>query len=155
MKIKVESEITVFEENQLADDKRELITHAEKAINNAYYPYSGFGVGAAIRLKSGKIVIGNNQENAAFPSGLCAERVAAFAVKAQFPNDDITEIAIAIKPSKPVEFDFAPPCGACLQVLSDIETRQKNKISILIKGKMGRIYTTYSTKAFLPFSFEF
>ena len=97
-KQKIEIALEVFESiSELPKDIQELMNKAQQARENAYAPYSRFRVGAAVRLSSGEIVIGNNQENAAFPSGLCAERVAVFSAGANFPNETITDLAITVR----------------------------------------------------------
>lgn len=131
---------------------QELFEFAKKAMENAYAPYSKFKVGAALRLDNGEIVIGNNQENAAYPSGLCAERVAIFAAKSRFPNAKILNLAIvtnAKKIEKPIS-----PCGSCRQVLLEYEHKQKAVFQIYIQGKDGAIVQINSAGDLLPFNFN-
>lgn len=137
---------------ELCLEEQELVNKAKEATQNSYANYSHFHVGAACRLSDGKIVIGANQENAAFPSGLCAERTAIFAAQANYPAQSITTLAIAACNEQ--GFMKAPisPCGACRQVILEIEDRYKQPVRILLYGTEG-IYIFGSVKDLLPFSF--
>lgn len=137
---------------ELCIEEQELVNRAKEATQNSYANYSRFHVGAACRLSDGKIVIGANQENAAFPSGLCAERTAIFAAQANYPAQSITTLAIAAHNEQ--GFMKAPisPCGACRQVILEIEDRYKQPVRILLYGTEG-IYIFESVKDLLPFSF--
>ena len=122
--ITITTQFKVFDSVQeLPNDIQDLMTQAIEVRKNAYAPYSNYKVGAAIRLKSGKIVTANNQENAAYPSGLCAERVALFYASANFPDDPPQTIAIKAKTSDFKIKDPTPPCGACRQVMIEAESR--------------------------------
>lgn len=138
--------------DELSDDDCSLLKHAISASENAYSPYSEFCVGAAVKLENGEIVIGSNQENAAFPSGLCAERVAIFSASAQYATTNIHAIAVyaAIEDTE----DLLSPCGACRQVLSEYELKQDNDIRIIISSKSGGGLVFDDTKALLPFAFK-
>jgi len=139
--------------NELSEADRQLCIEAESALGSSYSPYSQFRVGAAIRLQSGTIVHGSNQENVAFPSGLCAERVALFSAGAQHKGDPIHSIAITARSEK---FDIGnpvTPCGACLQVLGDFEQRQDNPIRVLLYCLGKNILVSDSAASFLPFQF--
>lgn len=138
--------------NELSQKDRELVEKAEQATNNAYAVYSHFYVGAALRLENGNIVIGANQENAAFPSGLCAERTAIFSAQAQFPEQPITAIAIVARNDKGLLEEPVSPCGACRQVILGIEDRYKSPIRILLYGKRG-VYQVSSIRDLIPLSF--
>lgn len=146
---------TVYENlEELPADVQLLMKAAIKIKNNAYAPYSNFKVGAALLLADGNIAIGNNQENAAYPSGLCAERVAIFHASANDPKMEILKIAIAASSelntvSKPVG-----PCGACRQVLSEYEVKQQKEIEIYFMGEIGDIIQTNSVADLLPFGFD-
>ena len=122
--------------SELTDAERQLIDVAKESTFNSYAPYSHFHVGAALLLKNGTIVPGCNQENAAFPSGLCAERSAIFAAGAQYPDQPVMMLAIAVRNSKG-EFleEPASPCGSCRQVIIETETRFKQPVRILLYGK--------------------
>ncbi|OFY62740.1 MAG: cytidine deaminase [Bacteroidetes bacterium RIFCSPLOWO2_02_FULL_36_8] len=132
-----------------------LLKNAENAVKNAYAPYSDFHVGAAVRLKNGKIVTGNNQENAAYSSGLCAERVAVFSAVSQFPTIPISAIAICAAKGKQKPTVPVPPCGACRQVLLEYEEYFKSPIKVLIRnGKTKKIIVIDSVADLLPFKFN-
>jgi cytidine deaminase len=138
---------------ELPGQDRELCLEAEKALQSSYSPYSEFQVGAAIRLQSGKIVYGSNQENVAFPSGLCAERVALFAAGAQNVDDPMIAIAITARSEKFSIDNPVTPCGACLQVLSDFEQRQANPIRVLLYCLGKNVLACTGAANFLPFQF--
>jgi cytidine deaminase len=135
-------------------ETKNLMLKAIEARKNAYAPYSNFQVGAAILLENGAIVIGSNQENAAYPSGLCAERVAIFQAGAVYPNVNILKIAItATSASKPV-LSPIPPCGSCRQSIAEYEIKQEKPIQIFFMGESGEIHESASLKNLLPFGFE-
>ena len=138
---------------ELSETDRNLCHEAEKALESSYSPYSAFRVGAAILLTSGKVVLGSNQENVAFPSGLCAERVALFTKGAQHPDDPIVAIAITAKSDKFSIEQPVSPCGGCLQVLGDFEQRQNSAIKVLLYCCGGSILVTERASNFLPFQF--
>ena len=127
---------------------------AQQARENAYAPYSRFRVGAALRLSSGEIVLGNNQENAAFPSGLCAERVAVFNAGANFPNETITTLAITVRAENHKIAEAIAPCGACRQSLAEYEQKQKSPIAIYFMGETGEIIKVASVMDLLPLGFD-
>ena len=127
---------------------------AHQARENAYAPYSLFKVGAAILMDSGKIITGNNQENAAFPSGLCAERVAAFSAGSQFPNEIFKAMALTAGSVKHKTISPIPPCGACRQSLAEYEVNQGTPISIYFMGESGKVVKAYSVKDLLPLIFD-
>lgn len=132
---------------------RELMNRAVEAAKNAYAPYSNFHVGAALLLNNGKIITGNNQENAAYPSGLCAERVAVFYAASQYPEAAVLSLAIAATDKKGVLKEWISPCGACRQVLLEVEARGRKPMRVLLcGGKTTRIAP--SAKVLLPFAFD-
>lgn len=147
--------ITVFSSREeLPEELFNLLKQAEDSAKHAYAPYSKFKVGAAILLNNGKIVMGNNQENAVYPSGLCAERTAAFAASAQYPEIPFHVIAItAIHPSTPLNKPV-PPCGSCRQVLYEYERKFMQPISLLLAGETGEVYFIKSVSELLPCSFS-
>lgn len=151
-KININISIDHCQIDELSDDDRELVERALKATENAYAEYSHFYVGAALRLANGNIVIGANQENAAFPSGLCAERTAIFAAQANYPNQPVTTLAIVARNDNGLLDEPVSPCGACRQVILGIEDRYKQPIRIMLYGKRG-IYCVSSVKDLLPLSF--
>jgi cytidine deaminase len=140
--------------SSLKREERRLLEKASEASKNAYAPYSGFNVGAAVELEDGTIIIGNNQENAAYPSGLCAERVAIFSAGAQHPDKKIKSVAITafsgkVKVSSPIA-----PCGACRQVIAEYEKRNQAPIRLILKGEEGVIITIESASSLLPLIFD-
>lgn len=150
--IDINISIESYQLDELSPQDQELIRAAIEATKNAYANYSRFYVGAALRLENGKIVIGANQENAAFPSGLCAERTAVFAAQANYPDSPIETLAIAGRNEKGVLPNPITPCGACRQVILEIEDRYKKPIKILLYGTQ-KIYCVKSVKDLLPLSF--
>ena len=141
-------------ETELSPEDLRLLQTARKAREGAYAPYSGFKVGAAVLLESGEIVIGNNQENASYPSGLCAERVAVFQAGARFPDVRIISIAItATGRVAPLEIPAAP-CGNCRQSMLEYEAGQGEPIRILMQGGAGVIYECPSVASLLPLGFD-
>jgi cytidine deaminase len=154
-KQKIEIPLEVFETiSELPIDIQELMNKAQQARENAYAPYSRFRVGAALKLSSGKIVLGNNQENAAFPSGLCAERVAVFNAGANFPNETITALAITVRSENKKISEAIAPCGACRQSLAEYEQKQKSPIEIYFMGETGEIIKVASVMDLLPLGFD-
>lgn len=150
--IDINISIQSYQLDELSPQDQELVQAAIEATKNAYANYSRFYVGAALRLENGKIVIGANQENAAFPSGLCAERTAVFAAQANYPDSPIETLAIAGRNEKGVLPNPITPCGACRQVILEIEDRYKKPIKILLYGTQ-KIYCVRSVKDLLPLSF--
>lgn len=150
--IDINISIESFQLDELSQQDQELVQAAIEATKNAYANYSRFYVGAALRLENGKMVIGANQENAAFPSGLCAERTAVFAAQANYPDSPIETLAIAGRNEKGVLPNPITPCGACRQVILEIEDRYKKPIKILLYGTQ-KIYCVRSVKDLLPLSF--
>ena len=127
---------------------------ARDATTHAYAPYSGFHVGAALLLADGTVFKGTNQENAAYPSGLCAERTALFGLAAAHPGHaPIVGMAVAARPADG-EFGPAFPCGACRQVMLEYETRQGQAIPLLLPGRKGNILRFASLEALMPFNFS-
>lgn len=146
------TKITVYRLEECSDTEKKLIEAAKKATQQAYVPYSKFHVGAAVLLENGEIISGNNQENAAYPSGLCAERTTVFFVNANYPDQKITAIAIAAFYKGKFTKDVITPCGACRQVLLEVENRFETPMKVLMYSEDG-IYVTESIKDLLPLSF--
>ncbi len=138
--------------DELTAIEQTLIDAAEKACHKAYAPYSEFNVGAAVLLENGEIITGSNQENAAYPSGLCAERTAIFYANAQYPDSPVQSIAIIAKNKNGVLENPVAPCGACRQVLLETELRFKKPYDILLVGQSS-IQKIKSSKDLLPLSF--
>jgi len=154
-KKKITSVFNVFDKpEELPESTQELFKAAEKARDTAYAPYSRFLVGAAIRLKSGKIITGSNQENAAYPSGLCAERVAIFYAGANHPDEIIEELAVTVKSTEKVVDNPAPPCGSCRQAIAEYEFKQNQHIRIYFRGETGQIIQSESLIDLLPLAFD-
>ena len=149
----LKSTLIVAKLEELSDSERNVIEVAKESTYNSYAPYSHFHVGAAILLKNGTIVPGCNQENAAFPSGLCAERSALFAAGAQYPDQPVLMLAIAVRNNKG-EFleEPASPCGSCRQVIIETETRYQQPIRILLYGTKFT-YVMDGIKQLMPLSF--
>ncbi|MFH6943705.1 cytidine deaminase [Flavobacterium sp. FlaQc-50] len=141
-----------FEE--LPTDIQELMNQAVEIRKNAYAPYSQFKVGAALLLDNGKIVLGSNQENAAYPSGLCAERVAIFHAGSVYPEAKILKIAISAASDTNQTKAPIPPCGSCRQSIAEYEIKQDTPIEIYFMGEIGAIYRSASLKNLLPFMFD-
>ena len=141
--------------SELNDIEKKLFERAKSARENAYAPYSNFLVGCAVLLENGEIYSGNNQENAAFPSGLCAERTALFWIGANFPNEKIKKIFII---GGPREFSEKtppiPPCGACRQSLMEYETKQNENIDVYFSNLNEEVFKVNSIKDLLPFYFD-
>ena len=139
---------------ELSQQDAELMHRAHEAARNAYAPYSKFNVGAAVRMANGEIVTGNNIENAAYPSGLCAERVAIFGAMAKFPNVAIEALAItAHSSSKPITEPVAP-CGACRQVMVEAEQVSKHPLRVMCQGETGPIMVFDGIETLVPFIFQ-
>lgn len=154
-KLTIETNLEVFESiSELPKDIQKIINKAQQARENAYAPYSHFMVGAAVLMENGEIVTGNNQENAAFPSGLCAERVAVFHASAMHPKKSITSIAISARSTKRTIKTPIAPCGACRQALAEYEVKQKSPLSIYFMGETGKVVKANSVKDLLPLIFD-
>ena len=138
----------------LPTDIQELMLQAVAVRKNAYAPYSKFRVGVAILLDNGKIVLGSNQENAAYPSGLCAERVAVFHAGAIYPAEKILKMAITAASDTNQTTTPIPPCGSCRQSIAEYEIKQQTPIEIYFMGEIGIIYKSDSLKNLLPFMFD-
>jgi cytidine deaminase, homotetrameric len=146
------TKILVYSFDEAPESIKKLIEKAKEATHRAYAPYSGFHVGAAALLANGEIVTGNNQENAAYPSGLCAERVTLFAANSKYPNEPIEAIAIAAFHDGDYTDTPCCPCGGCRQVIVEVENRFDKPIRTIMYGK-SKIYEVESIKVLLPLSF--
>ncbi|MCX2473820.1 cytidine deaminase [Pedobacter sp. MC2016-05] len=139
--------------SELKEQDAALCENAEKALASSYSPYSKFRVGTAIRLASGEIILGSNQENLAYPSGLCAERVALFSIGSAYPNSLIESIAITAQTDA---FEILKPvtsCGGCLQVMAEFERKQASPIEVIFYCLNGEVLKVPSVQSLLPFSF--
>lgn len=153
--IKIDTQLTIFDSiEELSNEIMELMKRAVEARKNAYAPYSKFNVGAALLLDNGEVVIGSNQENAAYPSGLCAERVAVFHAGAVYPNAKVLKIAITAGSTLSTTAKPIPPCGSCRQSLFEYEFKQTTPIEIYFMGETGEVYKSNSIQNLLPLSFD-
>ena len=154
-KIKIESTFDVYETiEKLAPSIQTLIKKASEARKKAYAPYSEFLVGAALELENGEIISGNNQENASYPSGLCAERTAVYYAGSEYPNQKILRMAIVAGSTLNPTTKPIPPCGACRQALSEYEVKQKSPMELYFMGTSGQIAVSKSVENILPWIFD-
>ena len=149
----VETKVKIYTFDELKNEYKQLLEKAKEQVNNAYAPYSGFQVGAAVELENGEIFTGNNQENAAYPSGLCAERVAMFYANANYPNVAVKTLAIAAFTNGKFLPNPVTPCGSCRQVLLETESRFGKNIPVLLYGT-EEVYLIENVKQLLPLCFE-
>ena len=148
----IKSLFRVYDMDELSQSDRELVSAAMEATKGSYAPYSKFRVGAAARLANGLVFTGANQENAAYPSGLCAERTTLFAANAQYPDQPVLALAIAARKGNRFMPTPISPCGACRQVISGVEDRFGHPVRILLYGTEG-IYECNGIDALLPLRF--
>jgi len=138
---------------ELPEQDEQLVADAKQAAQNAYAPYSNFKVGAAVLLKNGEIITGNNQENSAYPSGLCAERVALFYANAKYPDVPVIAMAICAYNKQGLLKTPVAPCGACRQVMLETELRFKTPVKVILIGE-DYITVVDNTSQLLPFNFS-
>lgn len=150
--VKIEICIRALQYEELNETDRKLIDMAKEATGRSYAPYSHFSVGAAALLENGKIITGTNQENAAYPSGICAERTVLFYANSEYPDQAVDTLAIAARSQSGYLHRPIPPCGACRQVLLETEQRYGKSMRILLYSK-NEIYLVNGTKDLLPLSF--
>ena len=139
---------------ELDEQDKALIANAKAAFTTAYAPYSGFLVGASILLDNGEIVNGSNQENVAYPSGLCAERVAMFYAGAKFPDAKIKAIAVSVLSKTFKVTDVISPCGACRQVMAEYEDKQAQPIKVILHSPTDDVLIANTVQDLLPFMFK-
>ncbi|WP_034041530.1 cytidine deaminase [Wocania ichthyoenteri] len=153
--VKIESTLYVFEDlNELPEDTIKLMHKAIEAREKAYAPYSNFHVGVAILLDNNEVITGSNQENASYPSGLCAERTAIYYAGAKYPNTKIIKMAITAGSKKNKTTSPIPPCGACRQAIAEYEVKQDTPIEIYFMGEMGKVAKSNSLANLLPLVFD-
>ncbi|MDD2474634.1 MAG: cytidine deaminase [Dysgonamonadaceae bacterium] len=152
--INLTTKITVYSYEECTDIEKKLIDAAKQTTSNAYAPYSKFKVGAALLLSDGKIITGNNQENAAYPSGLCAERTAVFYANSQFPDQKIEALAVAAYYNGDFTSELVSPCGSCRQVLLEVESRYQSPVKILMYTNQNEVYVADSMSSLMPLSFD-
>lgn len=152
--ITINISVNVYDYEELTEEDRALINEAQQATYRSYAPYSLFNVGAALKLNDGTIVTGSNQENAAYPATLCAERTAIFYANSKYPNQPVKALAIAAR-NKSGAFTDNPiaPCGVCRQVINETERRFKQPIRILLYGQQG-VYAVNTIQDLLPLQFN-
>lgn len=138
----------------LSEADRSILKLAKKALKGSHSPYSNYKVGAAVLLENGQIVQGANQENASYPAGVCAERVALLAANAQFPGIAILKVAITVKHPTKVVDQVVGPCGVCRQTILEVESRQNNPIDIILQGEVGEVLVIPGIKNILPLYFD-
>ena len=154
-KLTIETILEVFESiSELPKSIQELMDKAHKAGELAYAPYSHFKVGVALQMETGEVITGNNQENAAYPSGMCAERVAVYHAGAHYPETPIRVMALTARSLKQKTTTPVPPCGACRQALAEYEVKQKSPIAIYFMGASGKVVKANSVKELLPLVFD-
>lgn len=139
--------------DELNDDDRTLLLKAKDAAKNAYAPYSKFKVGAAARLANGMIIIGSNQENAVFPVGLCAERVALFSAQANYPDQPVVALAVTAIGSDSKISQPVPPCGSCRQAMIEAESRHNQPLRVIMQGEEGPIIISERMENLMPLTF--
>lgn len=156
LKRTIELSTTIEEYDSIAEltaEEQKLLEMACDTAGDAYAPYSGFEVGAALLLENGEIILGNNQENVAYPSGLCAERVAIYAAGANYPNVKVKMIAVTAQ-SKNFEVGSpVPPCGACRQAMCEYENKAESDIRLIMGGRTGKVQVVESVRSLLPLVF--
>lgn len=153
--IVITTQFSTFDSAQeLPIEIQNLMEQAIEVRKKAYAPYSKFRVGAALLLDNGKVVLGSNQENAAYPSGLCAERVAIFQSGAIYPESKILKMAISAASDTNTTVTPIPPCGSCRQAIAEYEIKQETPIEIYFMGETGPVYKSDSLKNLLPFMFD-
>lgn len=153
--IQIETKLSVYESfDELSHSEKDYMNQAIEIRKKAYAPYSKFLVGATIVLDNGVVLQGSNQENAAYPSGLCAERVTIFYAGANYPNNKIVKLFISATPSDRDSENPIPPCGSCRQAIAEYEIKQDLPIEIYFMGAKGAVYKSDSLKNLLPFMFD-
>ena len=153
--VKIETTFTVYESlDELSSEIQELMFKAMEARKSAYAPYSKFHVGAAILLGNGEIVTGSNQENASYPSGLCAERTAIYYAGSQFPDSKMVRMALTAGSTQHQTVTPIPPCGACRQAIAEYEVKQDSPIEIYFMGETGKVAKSDSLANLLPLLFD-
>jgi len=140
--------------DELEEEDASLLASAKRALKNAYAPYSNFKVAAAVLMADGKVVTGTNQENAAFPVGICAEGTALSAVSSLYPDTAIRKIAITVKSGANLADRPVAPCGICRQRILEYEMRFNAGIAIVMMGEVGEVYAVNSVKDLLPLHFS-
>ena len=152
-KLIITAKIQVSDYNDLTLVEKNLVDAAKEAVKSAYAPYSRFQVGAAVLLTNQEIITGSNQENAAYPSGLCAERTTLFYANSRFPDTAVDTIAVAAYTNGDFTDEPVTPCGACRQVILEAQNRYKHPVRIMLYGKKA-VYIIEQITDLLPLAFE-
>lgn len=153
--VKIETTLQVYDHlNDTPKEVQDLMEQAISAREKAYAPYSKFNVGAALLLKNKEIITGSNQENASYPSGLCAERTAIYFAGAKYPEEKIIRMAISASSKIHTTITPIPPCGACRQAISEYENKQNHPIEIYFMGESGKVVRSNSLANLLPLGFD-
>ena len=151
--LEIVAKIKICNYNELTDEQKRVVDEAKKATLRAYAPYSNYSVGAAALLDNGEIVSGSNQENAAYPSGICAERTTLFYAGSQYPEGKVRKMAIVARSNGEITEDICAPCGACRQVILESEHRAGAPIELMLCGR-EQIYIFNGIRQILPFAFD-
>ena len=151
--LEITAKIKICNHNELTIEQKNVVKAAEEATLRAYAPYSNYHVGAAVLLDNGEIISGSNQENAAYPSGICAERTTLFYAGSQYPDAKILKLAICARSNGEITKAVCAPCGACRQVILESEFRSDGPIEILLCGK-DDVYVVDGIRQILPFAFD-
>ncbi len=153
--INITTSFTIYDNlSELSTEIQDLMNQAIEIRKKAYAPYSKFRVGAALLLDNGKVILGSNQENAAYPSGLCAERTAIFYAGSAYPEAKILKMAITAASDNNQTTAPIPPCGSCRQSIAEYEIKQDTPIEIYFMGEIGEVYKSSSLKNLLPLMFD-
>jgi cytidine deaminase len=140
--------------SELSENEQQLVENAKLALKTAYAPYSGFLVGSSVLLENGEIINGSNQENVAYPSGLCAERVALFYAGARYPDIKVKTIAVSVLSKNFEVNDVISPCGACRQVMAEYEEKQEEAIKVILHSPTDEVLIANTVEDLLPFMFK-
>ena len=151
---KIELSFITAHLSELSEQEQQLVTNAKSALKTAYAPYSGFLVGASVLLENGEIINGSNQENVAYPSGLCAERVALFYAGARYPDIKVKTIAVSVLSKNFEVNDVISPCGACRQVMAEYEDKQEQSIKVILHSPTDEVFIANTVEDLLPFMFK-
>jgi len=151
---KIELSFILAHLSELSAEEQQLVSNAKSAFKTAYAPYSGFLVGASVLLENGEVINGSNQENVAYPSGLCAERVALFYAGAKYPNIKVNTIAVSVLSKNFEVTDVISPCGACRQVMAEYEDKQDMPIKVILHSPTDEVLIANRVEDLLPFMFK-
>ena len=151
---KIELSFMSAQLSELSSEEKQLVANAKSSLTTAYAPYSGFLVGASVLLENGEIINGSNQENVAYPSGLCAERVALFYAGAKYPDVKVNTIAVSVLSKNFDVTEVISPCGACRQVMAEYEDKQEQAIKVILHSPTDQVLIANTVESLLPFMFK-